>query len=92
MLEILGSGYVIEHCIAALDDLAQKKAFEAYVTDCLKALTVNTAGQEEKSYMKSRYSELVNFDRKPRKQQSAEEIKSNIFGKLKAMSGGGEEP
>lgn len=91
MLEILGSGYVIEHCIAALDDLSEKRAFEAYVTDCLKALTENTAG-EAKNYMKSRYVELVNFDTKPRKEQSAEEIKSNIFGKLKAMSEGGEEP
>ena len=92
MLEFLGSGYVIDHCIAALDDLGQKRAFETYVTDCLKALTVNTAGREERSYMNTRYCELVNFDRKPHKQQSAEEIKSNIFGKLKAMSEGGEEP
>ena len=85
MLEVLGSGYVIEHCIAALDELGKKRTFETYVTDCLKALTENTANSENRKYMTTRYAEMVYKDRKPQKEHTAEEVKTNILGKLRNL-------
>ena len=85
MLEVLGSGYVIEHCIAALDELGKKKTFETYVTDCLKALTENTANKEEKRYMTTRYADMVFTDKKPKKEHTAEEVKADILGKLRNL-------
>lgn len=91
MLEVLGSGYVIEHCIAALDDLRKKTTFEVYVTDCLKAISENSAGGQNRGYMKTRYVELIRDDFKPKKEHTAEEVKENILSKLKAMTEGGED-
>ena len=41
-MELLGRGYVIEHCISALKSNNEEKAYKIYVTDALKAIAENT--------------------------------------------------
>ena len=45
-MEILGRGYVIEHCISALnfdrEREKERKSFEIYVTDALMVIAENT--------------------------------------------------
>lgn len=42
LLELLGSGYVIEHCVSAFSERQKEKSFKVYVTDCLQAIAANT--------------------------------------------------
>ena len=42
MLDLLGSGYVIDYCVSALSINQQEKMYRIYITDCLKYLTENT--------------------------------------------------
>ena len=44
MLDIMGSGYVIEHCIAAFRVRQRAEAYQIYVTDCLAALAGGFSG------------------------------------------------
>lgn len=43
MLELFGSGYVIEHCVSAISKKQQDKLYKVYVTNCLQAITENTS-------------------------------------------------
>ena len=54
MLELVGSGYVIEHCMSALRQLRKAERFRYYVADGLYALVT-----KEITYAK-RLSELEN--------------------------------
>lgn len=80
MLELMGSGYVIEHCVSAFSDIQHQKAYEAYVTDCLMYMTQNSA-TEEKHYLTQRFADMI----APQKEEkrSGEEIISGIKNKLK---------
>lgn len=36
MLDLLGSGYVVEHCIAAIQKEQEERAYQYYMTDVLR--------------------------------------------------------
>lgn len=38
MLDLFGSGYVIDHCISAFLKLQRKELYQTYVTDALKVI------------------------------------------------------
>lgn len=82
MLELLGSGYVIEHCVAAFSDLLHKKSLETYITDCLMYIAKNSALQE-KQYLTTRFYDMA-YKPKEKKQdnRTGEQIISSITGKL----------
>lgn len=74
MLDLFGSGYVIDHCISAFSEKQKWELYRIYVTDALKA----------KFNLNFRYKEY--FD-KP-ETRTAEEIKDGIKNKLKMLGGG----
>ena len=55
MLELLGRGYVVEFCMAELEELSYK----TYVTDALKVLIDNVAKIGGGSVLKKRYVETL---------------------------------
>lgn len=70
LLELFGSGYVVEHCVSAF--VAKKKAekekkereiFNEYVADCLKVITENTAKSvnvgNEANYISNRLADIL---------------------------------
>lgn len=52
MLELMGRGYVIEHCIAAYRKNAVEKSYRAYVTDALRL-------QGEGKYPAARWLDII---------------------------------
>lgn len=52
--------------------MKEEYLYRMYVSDCLRIITENTAKFAGGSFMKMRYSELI--DSKPKPQKSAEEI------------------
>lgn len=94
MVELLGSGYIVDYCFSILLREAKEKrdnaSLQYYVTDCLRLLTENTAksAHTEAGYIGNRYADIVN----PVVQQelSGDEIAADII-KRAGLSFKGEE-
>ena len=90
LLDLLGSGYVIEHCVSAFLDFQRSELFEFYVTECLRVMSESLAGGERR-YMTAKYGDLVNTKDTPEETRTADEIISGISDKLEKLGGGGED-
>lgn len=90
LLELLGSGYVIEHCISAFSESTRKRAYEAYVTDALKNMNKSIAERFGGSYMTARFADI--FEKKTQEHEmSGDEIAEDIIRRAGLRPKGGEE-
>lgn len=80
---MMGIGYVIEHYIAFFKKAQHEKLYKNYVTEALRYLTENTAKAHGGSYLKVRYSELI----EPIKEETrtADEIVEDLREKLRRL-------
>lgn len=85
-----GRGYVIDHCIASMRTRYKEKAYKTYITDVLKLITEMYSTAHGGNLTLPRYVEIE----KPQEDETtaiekakeeAEEIKTRIFTKLKAL-------
>lgn len=67
---------IIGYVRSQLESATRDNVFRMYVSDCLRIITENTAKFAGGSFMKMRYSELI--DSKPKPQKSAEEIIAEV--------------
>lgn len=86
ILDLLGSGYVIDHCIAALKEKNERRAAVVYITDTLKILNENVTRIGGGSTLKARYIDLVET-KEPEPVRSSEQIINSIKDKLRMMGG-----
>ena len=87
MLDLLGSGYVIDHCVAALRQENERKAAVIYITDTLKMINENVTRIGGGSTLKARYIDIIQQSEQEEETRSADEIISNIRDKLRMMGG-----
>lgn len=74
MLDLMGSGYVIDHCIAAINADRRRQTFEVYVTDSLYVmLKYINRGKD----VLDRYWDMINP--KPKDERSGAEIAADII-------------
>lgn len=85
MLELYGTGYVIDHCISRLYKEREIKYYQMYVTDALMCISRSLHKVYGGGALQDRYIDLI--EPKPEETRSADEIKLSILNKLK----GGEE-
>ena len=78
LLDLMGSGYVIEHCITAFSLYQQKKLFCQYTTDALKNINEIFAKTYGGTYMTQRYSEYFPEESHNR-EMSGDEIAADII-------------
>lgn len=91
MLEILGKGYVIEHCIAFLKEKNEAKSFRIYVTDALSAICENTTHYLGTQGMvdcgrtiTKRWVDVLNPPpEKPEDNRPSEEIAADIWSRIR---------
>lgn len=90
MLDLFGSGYVIDHCIAALKERNKNRNLEYYKTDILRGIytLLYAYCTDGKDADVKRWAEIEN-GMKPQKEETrtAEEIISGINNKLKKFGG-----
>ena len=89
LLNLFGSGYVIDHCISALSRKGEKTKEEQrmltcmnYFADCIKIITENTAKsvrQDQGSYVTRRLNDLLDPDRTADPERSGDEIAADII-------------
>lgn len=65
----------------------ERRLYEIYVTDALKAITENTAKMYGGSSLKLRYVDLLENSNKQEETRTAEDIISNIKNKINKMGG-----
>lgn len=73
MLELLGSGYVIDYCVSAFLKRRKDELYRAYITDALKYL----------ANLNIRYTDIL----KPAETRTSDEIISGIKAKLNKYGG-----
>lgn len=69
-MELLGSGYIIDHCVAAFNQKEIEKAYRVYVTDALKVL----------SGIEVRWYDLI--DTKPVDDRTFREITDDVWSRI----------
>lgn len=87
MLDLLGKGYVIDHCISLFKNKQKDKIYRIYVTDALYAIG-NMMGKRygaTSDIIKKKYSNIVSFDSK--KKQKKEETEEEIIQRIKMKLG-----
>lgn len=79
----MGRSYVIDHCMAALQEDEKQWAFRFYISECLRIVTENTAHLGEKcGYISVSLSDLIEPKKEPKNQKTAEEIIADILADL----------
>lgn len=77
LLEIIGKGYVIDHCVSLFNRRQKEQIYRNYITDTLKLINDNLSKVYGGQYMKTRYAEMV----EPQKQdtRTGDEIARDII-------------
>lgn len=92
-LEVFGEDYISQYMTQEIRKEAAEMRYRFYITDCLKAITQNTANINGGIVMKVNYSEIANSSesRAPKEpEKTAEEIVDEIISELNAYAGEGE--
>ena len=83
MLDLIGRGYVIDHCVSTLIVLNKEEIYRNYVTQALKAISVNTSKEYGGEYMKTDFYSIINPPKEEKR--TAEEIIEQVTSKIKGV-------
>lgn len=81
-VDVLGSGYVMDHCISAFQKEQEEKAFKIYLSDAVMAIAENTMRFAGGSKMSSRFFDIINVKKQAKQEETADEIILRIKGKI----------
>jgi hypothetical protein len=73
LLELLGKGYVIDHCVSFFQSEQKKMILTAYVTDALKAIVYNTGRHEDFIELQKSYGEVLTELTETKEEEISEE-------------------
>lgn len=59
MLELLGSGYVIEYCVAAYTEHSKQEAYRNYIADGVRNINEAVATYYGGTYMQIRFADMM---------------------------------
>lgn len=74
---MFGWGYVKDFCISLFQKEQEDKAVKFYYAECLRIITENTAKMVDGSYMKVKFTDIINP--KPVDKRTGEEIAADII-------------
>lgn len=75
---MLGSEYVIDHCVLAFNIQCRRESLEYYVTDALKVISESVAERIGGRYMEERFADLMNGTIQ-KDDRTADEIAADII-------------
>ena len=81
LLEMVGKGYVIDHCVSLFNKQVKEERYRNYIADSLRLISENVAKLVGGSYFKTRYAELCEQAKEPEK--SGDEIARDIIRRAK---------
>lgn len=75
MLEIIGREYIMQHCVAYMEQKMDERRYRAYITDALMAIAENTARFNGGKTMTGRWNDAY----KPVDTRSGDEIAVDVI-------------
>lgn len=81
MLDLIGRGYIVDHCVSLFNSRAKERLFQIYITDALKCLNDNVAKTLGGSTLKVRYYDLLESGNKQENEKTGDEIALEIIKK-----------
>lgn len=80
MLDLFGSGYVIDHCISVFSTKQEEMLYRIYLTDALKVISENTAKMvQEGKYLPKRYADLIEKKNRKEDERTGDEIADEVI-------------
>lgn len=77
MLELMGSEYVIDHCICAMRAMRIEEEFRYYVTDSLMYINESVANALGGTYLQGRFADM--FKEKAEDDRTGDEIALEVI-------------
>lgn len=81
MLDLIGKGYIVDHCVSLFNDRMKERLYRVYITDTLKCLNDNVAKVVGGSALKARYYDLLEEGNKKEIEKTGDEIALEIIRK-----------
>jgi len=81
MLDLIGKGYIVDHCVSLFNDRMKERLYRVYITDTLKCLNDNVAKVVGGSVLKARYYDLLEEGNKKEIEKTGDEIALEIIRK-----------
>lgn len=75
MVDLLGTGYVVEYCVSRYNHKQEEKQYRIYLTDALMAIANNTARAFGGSTVTMRYSDII----KPQDTRTGDDIAVDVM-------------
>ena len=85
MLELIGRGYAIEHCVSFFNKKREEQRYKYYLTDAIRILTYNTS-MKGRGVIEQRYYDLAQKINQKEDNRTADDVIDNISDKLRKMS------
>ena len=81
LLDLIGKGYIVDHCVSLFNNRAKERLFRTYITDTLKCLNDNLAKVIGGSSIKARYYDLLEAGSQKESEKTGDEIALEIIKK-----------
>lgn len=75
MVDLLGTGYVVEYCVSRYNHKQEEKQYRIYLTDALMVIANNTARAFGGSTVTMRYSDII----KPQDTRTGDDIAVDVM-------------
>lgn len=75
MVDLLGTGYVVEYCVSRYNYKQEEKQYRIYLTDALMVIANNTARAFGGSTVTMRYSDII----KPQDTRTGDDIAVDVM-------------
>ena len=81
MLDLIGKGYIVDHCVSLFNSRAKERLYQTYITDTLKCLNDNLAKVIGGTSIKARYYDLLEAGSQKESEKTGDEIAIEIIRK-----------
>lgn len=81
MLDLIGKGYIVDHCVSLFNNKAKERLYQTYITDTLKCLNDNLAKVIGGTSIKARYYDLLEAGSQKESEKTGDEIALEIIRK-----------
>lgn len=81
LIEVLGKGYIVDHCIALYNSRMEERTYRIYVTDLLMGIfnRLTPSGAEP---LTTRYADCLEYAKPKKKEKTGDEIAAEIIAKF----------
>lgn len=82
---MLGTPYVIDHCLLALEERARQEAYELYISEMVRSANNSIARALGGSEFGKSWKEIMDYKPETR---TADEVKRHMMEKIKGLGAG----